>query len=295
MRNTLLSIIIPTYNRPQLLKRAVKSALEQSVEDLEVVVVDDGSAEPVNLPEQPRLRIIRMSVNRGVAAARNIGAKVAHGRWIAYLDDDDQLLPHFAEVSLNALVHTALPKPVAVLSGLEAVNKNGELIEVHLPPTLPRGSHFYLEKIDPRQSFFSKATLMVEREILLGIGGFDESFSSLTYSEMFLRLNPVCSILGLPVVTYRQFVHEGARLSCDSSRRRLNFNRLISKHESIFKSHPGMFAEFMLIHAYALNDLGQRRNAFFSLCRAMQIHPFRTFGRIFLFLWKELKLLLHRL
>jgi glycosyltransferase involved in cell wall biosynthesis len=285
--NPLLSIIIPTHNRPQLLQRAVKSALEQTVEELEVIVIDDGSAEPVNLPEQPRLRMIQLPINRGVSAVRNVGARVAHGRWIAHLDDDDQLLPNFAEVSLHALAHTTLPKPVAALSGLEAVNKNGALMQTHLPPTFPRGSHFQLEEIKPGQSFFSKQTLVVEREVLLSIGGFDESFSALSYTEMFLRLNPVCSILGTPIVTYRQFIHEGPRVSHHASRRQSDFNRLMRKHGSLFNAHPRMFAEFVLIHAYALHDLGQRRKAFFSLFRALQLHPSHSIARIASSLWRR--------
>src|SRR5262245_56984002 len=189
-----LTIIITTRDRPHLLRLAVKSALEQTVEDLEVIVVDDGSAEPVNLPEQPRLSLIRLPVSRGPSAARNVGARAARGQWIAHLDDDDQLLPHYAEVSLNALAQTTLPKPVAALSALEVVNERGEVFQTHVPPTLPRGSHFGLETIDHRLSFWSKATLVVEREVLVGIGGFDESLTSLEYTEMFLRLGRACSI-----------------------------------------------------------------------------------------------------
>lgn len=289
MSDPLLSIIITTYNRPQLLQRAVTSALQQTVTDLEVVVVDDGSTEPVTIPEQPRLRVIRLSVNRGLSAARNVAAKIAHGQWISYLDDDDQLLPHFAEVSFTALAHTTLPKPVAVLSGLEAVNTAGTLIQTHLPPTLPRGSHFGLEKIDPQLSFFSKQTLVVEREVLLGIEGFDEAFSALPYTEMFLRLNPVCSLVGVPVVTYRQFIHQGPRLSSDPSRRQGDFDRLISKHESLFDARPKMFANFALRHAHSLSNLGQYRAAFVSVCRAMQSHPSYTLAGIVSVLWRKLR------
>lgn len=276
MNNPLLSIIVTTYNRPQLLQRAVESALEQTVEDLEVIVIDDGSPELANLPEHPRLRMIRLAVNGGVAAARNVGARAAHGKWIAHLDDDDELLPHFAEVSLNALVDTKLPKPVAVISGLDVLNKDGRLIRTHLPPTLPRGSHFGLEVIEPRQSFFSKQTLVAERHVLLEIGGFDSSFSAFTYTEFFLRLNPVCSILGLPIVTYRQFLHEGQRISHDTSRREFELNRLINKHESVFKAHSRMFSNFKRRHVVMLYDLGRRREAFFALWKAMRLDPFQT-------------------
>ncbi len=72
MNEILLTIIIPTYNPPQLLLKAVKTALAQTIDSFEVIVVDDCSSQPINLPEDPRLRIIRLEQNKGGAAARNI-------------------------------------------------------------------------------------------------------------------------------------------------------------------------------------------------------------------------------
>ena len=81
MNKILLSIIIPTYNRPKLLPRAVNSALAQTIDSFEVIVVDDGSEEPVDLPEHPLLRIVRLPENKGISTARNVGAKAARGHW----------------------------------------------------------------------------------------------------------------------------------------------------------------------------------------------------------------------
>ena len=275
-----LSIIIPTYNRPHLLPRAVNSALAQTLTDIEVIVVDDASNEPVNLPPDPRLTILRLPKNSGTAAARNLGAKSARGRWITYLDDDDELLPHMAEVSLDALVNTTLPKPVAVLSSLEVVNQDGKFLSQRIPPSLPRGSHFFLEQIDPSLSFFSKQTLVVEREIFLQIGGYDEYFTSRVHTEMFLRLNPICSILGLPTVSYRLYVHDGPRISRNPALRQVNFERLISKHKSLLLQHPQAFAKFLYEHAVMSSQLGQKNAAFSTLSWAMQLAPRDTFERI---------------
>lgn len=289
MSNPLFSIIIPTYNRPHLLPRAVQSALEQTLDDLEVIVVDDCSPEPVTLPEHPKLRIIRQPENKGISAARNAGAKAARGRWISYLDDDDELLPHTAQVSLEAIANTTLPQPVAVLSGLEVVTPDGKVIQRRIPPTLPKGSHFFLEEIEPGLSFFSKQTLVVERDLLLAIGGYDESFSSREHTEMFLRLNPACSILGLPTVTYRQTAHEGPRLSRDPSLRQVDFDRLLRKHEAIFKAHPQKFAEFLYQHARRSSELGQKSAAFSTFLWAMKIAPLLTLRRLVSPLWGRLR------
>ena len=279
MSNPLLSIIIPTYNRPHLLLDAVRSALAQTMEDLEIIVVDDGSPEPVKLSEYPRLKLVRLDKNSGGAVARNVGAKEARGRYISYLDDDDQLLPHMAQVSLEALASTTLPKPVAVLSGIEVIGKNGRVIQKRIPPTLLRGSHFCLEKIEPGQSFHTKQTMVVEREVLLSIGGFDETFTSRIHTELFLRLNPVCSLLGLPIVTYRLYKH-GQQVSSNPSLRQTNFDCLLCKHKPLFEAHPKMFANFIFDHGMKLYQLGQIPAALKSVSWAMSIDPLHTFARM---------------
>ncbi|MEM6751426.1 MAG: glycosyltransferase [Cyanobacteria bacterium P01_C01_bin.38] len=280
MQEPLLSIIIPTYNRPHLLSRAVKSALAQTRKDIEVIVVDDASTKPFELPSHPHLRIIRQPENKGGAASRNLGAKLAKGRWISYLDDDDELLPHMAQVSLEALANTSLPKPVALLSGLEEIGEDNRVLQTRIPPTLPRGSHFCLEEIARDKSFYTKQTMVVEQEVLLGIGGFDESFTSRVHTELFLRLNPVCSLYGLPVVTYRLSKHQGERVSSNPLLRQRNFNRLLSKHKQLFEMHPKMFANFIYDHAITSYKLGQRQAALKSIGWAMRLHPLHTFARI---------------
>ncbi len=281
MTDILLSIIIPTYNRPQLLLRAVKSALAQTIEDFEVIVVDDCSSEPINLPEHPRLQIISLPENQGGSAARNIGLKAARGHWINFLDDDDELLPHTAEMSLEALRNTTLPKPVGVISGIEVINQEGKVIQTRIPPTLPRGSHFGLEEIDPTQSFLCKQTLIVEKEVLLSIEGFDESLSSRIHTDLFLRLNPVCSILGIPQIGYRLYKHNDFQISSDPTRRQVGFNRIIEKHQKTFQAHPKMFADFLYNQAIVTYELGQSYSALKNLGWAMKVSPQHTCGRIF--------------
>lgn len=278
METPLLTIIIPTYNRPQLLQRAVESALVQKIKDeleesIEVVVVDDGSPQPVTLLEIPRLRIVRLTQNQGVAAARNAGLKAAKGRYVTYLDDDDQLLPDMAELSLTALKNSTLPPPVAALSGIEVISPTGKVIGTRLPPVLPKGAHFLLEEIPPEASFLSKQTLVIERELLLSLGGYDESFRSREHTELFLRLNPACSLMGLAVVTYRLISHEGARLSRTPALRQVDFDRLIAKHRFLFEAHPKQFARFVYDHAQMSARLGQKRAAFRALAWAYKIHP----------------------
>jgi glycosyltransferase involved in cell wall biosynthesis len=278
MSQPLLSIIIPTRDRPHLLPRAVESALAQTIDNFEVIVVDDASTTPVALPEDPRLRVIHLSSSRGGAGARNVGTEAARGRWITYLDDDDRLLPHMAAVSLEAIEKATLPPPVAVISGIEVVSDRAEVSATRLPPPIrPRGAHFSLEELELGKSYNTKQTLVVERETILNIGGWDETFRSRVHSDLFLRLNPVCSIVGLSTITYQLYSHGNERVSRNPILRQESFKRLLDKHEEIFRSHPKMFAHFVCEHALKSYQSGQKQDAFFNLCWAIQLAPIKTF------------------
>ena len=281
-RQPLLTIVVPTRDRPHLLPRAVDSALAQTVDDVEVVVVDDGSAEPVRLPAHPRVRVVRRERSGGNAGARNTGLAATGARWVCCLDDDDVLLPHFAETSLTALDSAAagaLPAPVGVQTGVAVVDGAGRQLERRLPPTMPRGAHYSLEPLAPGRSYNAKQTLVVETAVLRGIGGWDEAFRSRTVTEMFLRLNPVCSLLGVAEVTYQLREHEGARLSHDPTLRQTSFSQLEAKHGALLAAHPQRYAELLLDHALMSLHVGQRRPAVAAVARATRRSPAATVRR----------------
>ena len=281
MSNPLLSIIIPTHNRPQLVIRAVKSALAQTMEDLEVIVVDDASRVAPELPQDDRVRMIRLLQCKGGAAARNIGTQAARSRWITYLDDDDRLLPDMAKNILKALSQNPSKNPVAVISGLEIVDISGKIIQKRIPPKQrEKGAHFFLEELEAGYSYNTKQTLVLERKLMEQIGGWDETFRSRVHSELFLRLNSACTIIGLPVVTYQLTAHEGVRVSRDIKLRQESFQRLINKHKNMFQMHPKTFAKFLCDHAERSFENGQLKAVFFSFLDAMQLDIKSTLIRI---------------
>lgn len=102
-----VSIVIPCYNAGEPLNEAVQSALEQTHEDLEVVIVDDGSTDPATLmileqAEWPRTRIIRQP-NGGPSSARNTAIAAATGEFIMPLDADDKIAPTYVEKAVAAI------------------------------------------------------------------------------------------------------------------------------------------------------------------------------------------------
>lgn len=96
MNTPYISIIVPLYNKENIIKRSIQSVLDQDFQNYEIIIVDDGSTDnSVNIiksisDSDNKITLIQQS-NRGPSAARNIGAKYAKGEWIVFLDADDEM------------------------------------------------------------------------------------------------------------------------------------------------------------------------------------------------------------
>jgi glycosyltransferase involved in cell wall biosynthesis len=118
----LVSVVIPTIDRPKLLLRAIDSVLRQTHQEIEVIVVVDGPDDPATVSAvrgltDPRLQLIVNAQRATAAGARNVGADRAKGEWIAFLDDDDEWLPN----RLERQIAFASGRPPALFSCLSRV------------------------------------------------------------------------------------------------------------------------------------------------------------------------------
>jgi hypothetical protein len=131
----LVATCIPTYRRPELLLRAVRSVLAQTVRDQVVIVVDDGAGLP-ELPEDPRLYACSLSANTGVAGVvRNVGIRLTRSTYVAFLDDDNEWEPNHLEVALDALeTGPASARPDLVYTALRRSFPDGQLMDVLFVP-----------------------------------------------------------------------------------------------------------------------------------------------------------------
>jgi glycosyltransferase involved in cell wall biosynthesis len=191
---TLVSVVIPTYNRPNATNRALSSAGEAiaalpGAPDCEILVVDDASANAwrpgadVTLPANARLDIIRHAANRGAAAARNSGVEAASGRYIAFLDSDDAWLPEkLLRQTEAAKAAESGGNPVwAITCGARMsgrVNTRGD----HLPDGAED-----LGEFAKRCWFNPGTTLLLPRAVFSSIGPFREDLPRLEDYEWFLR------------------------------------------------------------------------------------------------------------
>lgn len=126
MEKGLFSIIIPTFNRANLLKQAISSVLEQSYKKYEIIVVDDGSVDETQKLLRSygnRIRSFKQP-NNGVSAARNLGVEEARGEFIAFLDDDDLYYPE--KLKTNFEYFNKHPEAVMLCSGFCFIDEQGD-------------------------------------------------------------------------------------------------------------------------------------------------------------------------
>ncbi|MBR2423280.1 MAG: glycosyltransferase [Oscillospiraceae bacterium] len=120
IRATLISVIVPVYNAQSFIDQCIKSVLTQSYQDLELILIDDGSTDDSlkkcrMWEKDPRVTVISTE-NHGVSAARNLGLKTASGRWIMFLDSDDYLLDGCLE-GLMAMVSADTQEVIGAYTG----------------------------------------------------------------------------------------------------------------------------------------------------------------------------------
>jgi len=149
-----VSVVIPTRGRPRLVERAVRSALAQTLDPAEILVIVDGpdaaSVEALGRISDPRLRIVTLEESVGPANARNAGVEASGGRWVAFLDDDDEWLPRKLEVQLAAANRSRHPRPI-VISRFVARTSRGEAV---WPRRVPAPSEPLSEYLMVRRGLF---------------------------------------------------------------------------------------------------------------------------------------------
>ena len=193
MSRTMISVIIPTYNRAHLLPRALDSILRQSCLPNEIIVVDDGSTDDTSVlmtSVYPEIVFIQQS-NTGVSCTRNVGIKRASGDWIAFLDSDDEWCPEKLEVQMNTLYKNPELK---ICHTNEIWIRNGTRVN-------PKKKHkkfggWIFQKCLPL-CCISPSSVIIHKSIFDEAGLFDDSLLVCEDYDLWLRItarNPVLYI-----------------------------------------------------------------------------------------------------
>lgn len=255
-----VSVIIPTHNRPELLKRALASVVSQSYQDFEAIVVDDGVLQRTDLIVasfgDPRIKYIHHETERGGSAARNTGIRAARGLFIAFLDDDDEWVPEKLAIQIGRLENTP-PEVGFCFSAVTNVFDEKSAIT-----TVPEGVSDYHARALYSFKTFLTVTLVMKRSVFDAVGLFDEQFPSHQEAELMIRVTQHCKGLGINRPLVKVNMKTGADQLGRNILKAIEGRKLIlEKHAGEFRTVPRALAAHYLQLAIWYRDSGDFKSA----------------------------------
>lgn len=237
----MISIVIPTHSRADLLQRLLDSIHAQTYSDYEVIVVDDASP---NVDEYQRLvenaltkfarfQYVRMVRNGGAPRARNAGIARASGDWVALVDDDDEWLPRKLELQ-HGIASTASDSVGLIYTWTRAVDGGGQQLYSSEPEIEGSAAPQIFTT-----NFIMSPSVMVRRDVFASVGGFDEALPSCQDWDMWARIlggGYECRVVREPVSIY--YRHGQASIGL-SPRALYGYRMFLNKHWPAILRHTG--------------------------------------------------------
>ncbi|WP_161945984.1 glycosyltransferase [Halalkaliarchaeum desulfuricum] len=224
-------MVIPTYERPEFLRGAIETALGQTHNDLDIVVVDDGSSEQYAeeiVAEFPEIvRCVRHKENKGLSAARNTGVSESSSEYIAFLDDDDRWHREKIARQVDALERNDTAGIATCLVG--AITPNNELI--HCEQSAPSGD--CSETILVGNQIGTPSRVLVRRDAFKDVGGFDESLPTKQDWDFYIRLCQQWTVAAVPEHLCFRMVHQSMSSSPESAKR--DNAAILDKHAALLR------------------------------------------------------------
>lgn len=269
----LVSIVIPVYNGSNYLREAIESALGQSYENIEVLVINDGSDDDGKSAEiaksyGDRIRYFCKD-NGGVASALNLGIREMRGKYFSWLSHDDVYYPHKIENQIEFL--KTMRADVILYSNFEYVDKNSEYI-----------SNYWVEIFDPKYFLYYLATegpvhgctLLIPRKCFDDVGLFNEDLVTTQDYEMWFRIGLKYRFIHLDDVLIKSRIHEEqgsiTLKSYTDEREKLHISFL----DYIIKNNiptPDLAPTFLVKASYVLKRKGLSRASQYSLRLAIEL------------------------
>lgn len=187
--NLKISVIIPTFNREKQIRNSIKSVLNQTYNNLEIIIVDDGSTdntkEEVKKITDKRVKYIKLKQNKGAAFARNIGIKKSKGNFISFQDSDDYFYPNKLELQLKNLINQNSSLDFCKIKVFYNSTYYYFVPNQETEQKIKNGS--FLNELISNGNFISTQAILVKKEILNNYS-FDPNFPRLQDFDFILRM-----------------------------------------------------------------------------------------------------------
>jgi glycosyltransferase involved in cell wall biosynthesis len=283
-----VSVVIPTYNRAHLIPRAIQSVLNQTYQDLEIVVVDDGSTdnteELIKNFKDERIRYILNSKNKGASAARNTGIKASNGNYIAFQDSDDEWFPDKLEQQMEVF-RDAPPEIGVVYSGLYRIEADKK---IYLPSNRFTQKEGNIHNELLKGNFVGTPTVLIKKECFENTKYFDESLLAYEEWELWIEISKhyLFKYINKPLL----------RAYSTPNSVNLNQNNTLKAHEIIIKKHLDDFSKNKRIlseHYFSLGtglcSNGDFENGRNYLIKSIKVHSlnFKAISILFVLLFGQ--------
>ena len=244
----IVSVVLPTYNRAYLLSGAISSVLNQTFQDFELIIVDDGSTDNTKevvenfQKKDNRIKYIRNEENLGIQKTLNKGIGMSEGKYIARIDDDDEWIDN--NKLKNQVDFLELNQDhVLVGTGAVVVDENNKEIFRYL---CPKEDNIIRKSILSKNCFLHPSVVF-KKESFLAVGGYDES-SDVRHIEdydLWFKLGIVGKFANLNIYAVK-LKNSGKQISFKNQRKQLNgYFLFIKKYKD---SYPGYY--YALVRAY---------------------------------------------
>ena len=270
----IVSVIIPTFNRAHLIGKAVKSVLSQTYQDFEIIVVDDGSTdntgEIIRSFKDKRVKYIeKYKKNKGISVARNIGIKMARGKYFAFLDSDDEWLSEKLSKQIKVLQYES-PEVGAVYSNLCYMDENGKNTN---KLRNPKKEGYIYEDLLGKNYVGPPLTLLIRKECFHRVGLFDDLLNAQEDWDMWIRIAKYYrfALIKIPLVKYR--LHSN-QLSKNLGVKIITANRILVKYANELEIRRGAHSKHYFYIGNRFCHMGKTKEGQRYLLKAISLYPF---------------------
>ena len=230
MKNPKVTVLMSVYNGGKYLREAIESILNQTFKDFEFLIIDDGSTdrtpEILQSYDDPRIKIINNERNIGLTKSLNKGLKMARGEYIARMDADDISMPERLEKELTTITND---KEIGMVTSW--IDEISQIVTHSDYSTRVRTTNF------PEEIFYTllfhnciaHSTVLFNKELVLSLGGYDESYEQSQDYDLWIKLSRVSKIVKLREVLVRRRSHENT-ISRTNIQQKVNADKIFLKN-----------------------------------------------------------------
>lgn len=281
-----VSVIIPAYNCAKFIDQTIKSVQNQTYEDWELLLIDDGSTDDTSRvvtsiqSQDPRVRYIYQPNFGASTRAKNVGLKESIGQYVAFLDHDDEWLPNKITRHLEIFENPSFNNVGLSATNIMIVNKeDGSRLEHKMPQ---RGES--LERLLERNFIFCSSGVMVRREVIERVGFFDENFKLGDDWDMWLRIALVSELAYIYEPLYYFNRHSGTVTNNIKTQIRIeDYEYGIKKHFEVYKRYPKQLSYRLLTMGRVCYIAGARKKGLLFFLKSIKANPIEWRAYINLF------------